>query len=116
MAPARAPITPLIAAWRAGHAVIAVSFLASIAYVWWCAITRRRGRPLRWVIGALAAEGAAVAANRGDCPLAPIGDRIGDPVPLFELVLGERAARVAIPVLAALTAAGVGLLAARRPR
>jgi hypothetical protein len=67
------------------------------------------------VIGALAAEGVAVAANRGDCPIGPIGDRVGDPVPLFELVLGPRAAKVAIPVLAAITGVGVGVLAARPP-
>lgn len=99
--------------WRAAHALIAVWFLASIAYVWWCALTRRRGRLLRWVIAGLAAEGALVAANRGDCPLAPLGQRIGDPDPLFDLVLPPRASKIAIPVLGAITAAGVGLLRAR---
>ena len=35
-------------------------------------------------LAALAGEGVLVVANRGDCAL---GYRIGDPVPLFELVL-----------------------------
>lgn len=103
-------------AWRAGHGAIAIGFLASIGYVWWCALARRRGRHLRPAIGALAAEGALVAANRGDCPLGRLGDRIGDDVPLFELVLPPRAARLAVPALGAVTAAGVAQLAARPPR
>jgi hypothetical protein len=54
-----------------------------------------------------------VAANRGDCPLGPLGDRIGDEVPLFELVLPRRAAKAAIPVLGAVTGAGLIALAVR---
>ena len=94
---------------------MAVAFLASIAYVWVCAITDRRGPLLQLAIGLLTAEGVLVAANHGDCPLAGLGDRIGDPVPLFELVLTPRAARVAIPVLGGVTAAGMVVLAARSP-
>jgi hypothetical protein len=40
---------------------------------------------LRPAIAALVGEGVLVGANRGDWPLGPLGDRIGDPVPLFEL-------------------------------
>jgi hypothetical protein len=54
-----------------------------------------------------------VGANHGDCPLGPLGDRIGDDVPLFELVLSPRAAKLAIPTLGTVTAVGLGLLAAR---
>jgi hypothetical protein len=54
-----------------------------------------------------------VAANHGDCPLGRLGDPIGDEVPLFELVLPPRAARLAVPILGAVTAGGVGLLAIR---
>jgi hypothetical protein len=61
----------------------------------------------------LVSEGALVVTNRGNCPLGPVGDRIGDPVPLFELVLSPRAARHAVPTLGVLTAVGLGLLAAR---
>jgi hypothetical protein len=63
---------------------------------------------------ALAAEGVLVAANGGDCPLGPLQQRVGDPVPLFELVLPPRAARIAVPVLGAVAAGGFVLLATRR--
>jgi hypothetical protein len=56
-----------------------------------------------------------VTANRGDCPLGGLQDRLGDPVPLFELVLSPSAARRAVPVLGAVTAAGIGLLLRRAP-
>jgi hypothetical protein len=112
----KVPLTPAILAWRAGHAAIALTFLSSIAYIWWSALTDRRGRLLRPAVVVLAGEGALVAGNRGDCPLGGLGERIGDPVPLFELVLPPRAAKRAIPVLAGVTAAGVALLAARSRR
>jgi hypothetical protein len=102
-----------VVVWRTAHALIATGFLAAIGYVWWCALTGRRGRLLQPAIAALAGEGVLVAANRGDCPLGRLGDRIGDPVPLFELVLSPRAARRAVPALGALTAVGLALLAAR---
>jgi len=106
---------PAVLVWRSAHALIAAGFLASIGYVWWCALARRRGRFLRPAIAALAGEGLLVGLNGGDCPLGPLGDRVGDPVPLFELVLTPRAAKRAVPVLGGVTAAGLALLAARRP-
>lgn len=108
-------MTPAILAWRAGHALIAVTMLAAIAYIWVCALSGRRGPLLRAAVGVLVAEGVLVAANHGDCPLGPLGDRIGDEVPLFELVLPPRAAKAAVPALGLLTAAGVALLARGRP-
>lgn len=42
-----------------------------------------------------------------------LGDRVGDPVPLFELVLAPRAARLAVSVLGVVTATGVALLVLR---
>ncbi len=112
----RVVLTPAIVAWRAGHAVLAAGFTASIAYIWWSALARRRGPLLGPAVAALAVEGALVGLNRGDCPLGRLGDRIGDPVPLFELVLSPRAAKLAVPVLGGVTAAGIALLAARPPR
>lgn len=106
-------MTPAVRVWRAGHGLIAVGFLASIGYVWWCALTRRRGRFLRPAIAALVGEGVVVGLNGGDCPLGPLGDRMGDPVPLFELVLPPRAAKQAVPVLGGVTATGIALVAAR---
>lgn len=105
-----------VIAWRLGHGLVAAVFLASIAYIWWCALTGRRGPLLRPAIAALAAEGALVGANGGDCPLGPLGDRIGDETPLFELVLPPRAAKAAVPALGAVAAAGVGVVGLRAAR
>jgi hypothetical protein len=74
-------------------------------------------RPTWTVVAArdrvLGREGVLVLANRGDCPLGPLGERIGDQVPLFELVLLPRAARLVVPLLGGVTALGVGVVAAR---
>jgi hypothetical protein len=102
-------------AFRALHGLIAVAFLLAIVYVWWCALTGRRDMWLRAAIAALVVEGAFVTANRGDCPLGGVQDRLGDPVPLFELVLSPTAARRAVPVLGTVTAAGMLWLARRAP-
>lgn len=112
----KTPLSPAVVVWRAAHGLIATAFLSSIAYVWWCALSGRRGRFLRPAIGALVGEGVLVAVNGGDCPLGPLGDRIGDPVPLFDLVLPTRAARGAVPALGALTALGLALVATRQKR
>ena len=109
MAPPK--LTPIALAFRAVHAVIAIGFLSAIGYVWWCALSGRRDRLLRVAVSSLAAEGALVAANHGDCPLGPLQQRVHDPTPLFELVLPRRAARLAVPALGAVALAGVALLA-----
>jgi hypothetical protein len=101
--------------FRAFHAAIAVEQLLAIAYVWWCAITGRRDRLLRIAVGTLIGEGVLVAANRGDCPMGVLQERLGDPVPLFELVLSPRAAKRAVPTLGAIAAAGLVLLVIRGP-
>ena len=88
-------------------------FLAAIVHVWACALTGRRDPWLRVAVAALTLEGAVVTANGGDCPLGPLQDRLDDPVPLFELVLSPRAAKRAVPVLGAVAAAGIALLARR---
>ena len=108
----RAPL-----AFRAFHVAIAVEMLLAIAYVWWCALSGRRDRLLlRMAAASLIGEGVLVAANHGDCPLGGLQERLGDPVPLFELVLSARAAKRAVPTLGAITAAGLVLLAVRGPR
>jgi hypothetical protein len=108
-------LSPAARAFRAGHGAITVAFLAAIAYVWWCGLTRRRDRWLRLAVVALVSEGAFVAANHGDCPLGPLQERLGDPVPLFELVLSPIAARRAVPALGLVTTAGLILLVRRGP-
>ena len=57
-----------------------------------------------------------MAANHGDCPLGPLQERLGDPIPLFELVLSPAAARRAVPALGLVTAAGLVLLVLRGRR
>ncbi len=106
-------LTPAVIAWRTAHGLIGAGMSTAIGYVWWCAVRGRRGKLLPLAVTALVVEGVVVAANHGDCPLGPIGARVGDPVPLFELVLPPRAARLAVPVLGAVTLAGFALLAAR---
>jgi hypothetical protein len=95
------------------HGGIAAGFLGAIAYVWWCALTGRRDHGLNGAVAALVAEGAVVAANHGDCPLGPLQERAGDPVPLFELVLSPNAARRAIPILGVVAATGIALVTVR---
>ena len=101
--------------FRTFHAAIAVEQLLAIAYVWWCALSGRRDRLLRMAAASLIGEGVLVAANHRDCPLGGLQDRLGDPVPLFELVLSPRAAKRAVPTLGAITAAGLVLLVIRGP-
>ena len=101
----------MVLIWRAAHGSIALALLAAIAYVWRCALTGRRGRGLTLAVVALAAEGTVVGLNGGDCPLGPLGERVGDEVPLFELVLPPRAAELAVPVLGIVAALGIALLA-----
>ena len=100
-------------AFRAFHAAIAVEMLLAIAYVWWYALSARRRRLLHIAAASLIGEGVLVSANRGDCPLGGLQDRLGDPVPLFELVLSPRAAKKAVPTLGAIAAAGLVLLVVR---
>ena len=103
-------------AFRTFHAAIAAQQLLAIAYVWWCALTGRRDRQLRIAVATLLGEGVLVTANHGDCPLGGLQERLGDPVPLFELVLSPRAAKRAVPTLGAIAGAGLVLLVARGRR
>lgn len=112
---AEAKLSMAARAFRAAHAVVAGGFLVAILYVWWCALTGRRDGWLRLAVAALATEGAFVTANRGDCPLGGLQARLGDPVPLFDLVLSPSAARRAVPTLGAVTAAGMFVLWCRTP-
>jgi hypothetical protein len=111
--PRAARLPPAARAFRAAHAAIAAAMLGALGWLWICALTGRRGRALRLAGGTLVAEGVLVAANRGDCPLGPVQARLGDPVPLFELVLSPRAARLAVPALGAATAAALAVVAVR---
>lgn len=102
-------------ALRAGHTGIAVVELSCLGYVWTCALTGRRDALLKGAIGVLAAEGVGLVIGRGNCPLGPLQQRLGDPVPLFELVLPPTWARRAVPILAGVSAVGIAL-ALRAPK
>ena len=101
---------------RVGHGLIGVFELGCLGYLWACALTRRRDRLLGATLLVLSAQAIGLAIGRGNCPLGPLQRRLGDPVPLFELVLPPRAAKAAVPVLVAATLAGVLTLLWRRPR
>jgi hypothetical protein len=103
------------AALRTAHATVAIVELWALGWVWYCGLVRRRGRALRVAVALLVAEGVALVIGRGNCPLGPLQSRLGDPVPLFELVLPPRAAKAAIPILFGVAVAGLALAAARSP-
>ena len=104
-------------ALRVGHIAIAVVGLSSLTYIWVCALTGRRDRMLGVAMAALSLQGVALLIGRGNCPLGPLQQRLGDPKPLFELVLPPHAAKAAIPVLAGATVGAIAILALRsRPR
>jgi hypothetical protein len=90
--------------------------LSGLAYIWTCAITRRRDRYLWASIAFLLVQGLALVIGRGDCPFGPFQRRLGDPVPMFELALPPRAAKAAIPVLLVVAIAGIGAVVMRPPR
>jgi hypothetical protein len=89
--------------------------MAALTHVWLSALRRKRSRLLAASIAFLSVEGVALVVGRGDCPFGPFQSRLGDPVPMFELVLPPGAAKAAIPVLAAISLVGIGAVALRRP-
>ena len=106
---------PRAKVFRVAHAAWAILSMASLAYVWLSAVTRRRDRLLAASVTFLSLEGIALIVGRGDCPFGPFQRRLGDPVPLFELVLPPRAAKAAIPVLTVVTLTGMAAAAMRGP-
>jgi len=103
-------------AFRVFHAVYSVFGLSAFGYLWACVFTGRRDRGLAASIGFLLVEGAALIMGRGNCPMGPVQEEWGDPVPFFELVLPPRAAKAAVPVLAWTSALGIVLIVLRGPR
>ena len=66
-------------------------------------MTRRRSPALWASVGFLLVEGGALVVGRGNCPVGRLQESWGDPVPFFELLLPPRAAKAAVPVLAAVS-------------
>jgi hypothetical protein len=102
--------------FRVAHAGFAVANLGALAYLLACAATRRRDKFLVGSLSLLLAEGGALVVGGGNCPFARFQRNLGDPVPLFELVLPPKFARAAVPTLAAVTIAGMAAVIVRSPR
>jgi hypothetical protein len=111
-----AELPPGAKAFRVAHAVFGLVNMAGLCYVWLSAVRRTRDRRLAVFAAVLLGEGAALVAGRGNCPFGPFQRSLGDPVPLFELVLPPRAAKAAIPVLTFTTLAGFGAVLLRPPK
>jgi hypothetical protein len=94
-------------AFRIAHIAWGAVAMSALGYIWMCAIVRRRDRYLWAAIAFLLVQGVALVVGRGNCPFGPFQRRLGDPVPMFELVLPPRAAKAAIPVLLVVTIAGM---------
>lgn len=109
-------LPPAALAYRAAHAAWAVAQLTALAWVWRSAIRRERGRGLALAVGFLGIQGVGLAVGRGDCPMTAVQHRLGDPVPLFGLLLPPRAAKAAVPILAAITGAGFAAVLLRPRR
>jgi hypothetical protein len=101
-------------AYRVAHLAWGVAQLAGLGRVWASALGRPRDGWFWPSVAFLGVQGAGLVAGRGDCPMTPVQRRLGDPLPMFELVLPSRAAKAAVPVLAVI--AVVGLVLAVRPR
>jgi hypothetical protein len=102
-------------AWRVVHASWSVAQLGCLGYIWASAVTGRRSPQLWASVAFLFVEGGALVVGRGDCPVGQLQTEWGDPVPFFELILPPRAAKAAVPVLAAVSLTGVAALVLRRP-
>jgi hypothetical protein len=109
-------LPPGALAFRLAHFAWGVVAMGALVNVWAHALRRTRSRLLWAGVAMLLAQVIGLAVGRGDCPLGPFQRRLGDPVPMFELVLPPRAAKAAIPVLAVIGSAGLVLLLLRPPR
>lgn len=94
-------------AFRVAHIAWGAVAMSALGYIWTCALVRRRDRYLWAAITFLLVQGVALVVGRGNCPFGPFQRRLGDPVPMFELILPPRAAKAAIPVLLVVTIVGI---------
>jgi hypothetical protein len=98
---------------RVVHGAIALVFLLAIAELWWAALSGDTTWLTAVAIVLLVAEGVLFAAAGGHCPLGPVWRRLGDETPFFDVVLGPRLGRRAVPVLGLVAVAGLVVLGAR---
>jgi hypothetical protein len=107
------PTSRIVLASRVAHGLISLLFLSCIAVVYLGAWRSKADAVTILALAALCVEGVLVLLSRGNCPLGPALRRLGDETPFFELFLPPRAAKLAVPVLAAVSVLGAVLLAAR---
>ena len=81
--------------------------MLALGSIWRSVLTGRLDRTVVASGTWLLVEGIALVVGRGDCPMGPVQRRLGDPVPMFELILPRRAAKAAIPILARMSLAGI---------
>jgi hypothetical protein len=101
--------------FRIAHIAWGIVELGALAHVWGSALLRRRDRYLWVSMALLLAQGAALVVGRGNCPFGPFQRQLGDPVPMFELMLPPRAAKAAIPALFGIAVAGMAAVLVRPP-
>jgi len=109
-------LPPGALAFRLAHIVWGAVAMGALTNVWAHAVRRTRSRLLWAGVAMLSAQVVGLIIGRGDCPLGPFQRKLGDPVPMFELLLPPRAAKAAIPVLALIGTVGLLLLLLRPPR
>ena len=102
--------------FRVAHIAWGAVAMSALGYIWTCALVRRRDRYLWAAITFLLVQGVALVVGRGNCPFGPFQRRLGDPVPMFELILPQRVAKAAIPVLLVVTIAGMVAVIGRTAR
>jgi hypothetical protein len=95
---------------RALHGGITLFFVGCIGYIYYAGLTGKVGWPAYLAVTAVLAEGVAFSLGRGNCPLGALHRRYGDEKAFFELLLPRRAAKLAVPILGVIAAAGILLL------
>lgn len=103
----------IVLASRIAHGLISILFLSCIAAIYLGVWRGKADAVTLAAIAVLWVEGALVLLSGGNCPLGPMLRRLGDETPFFELFLPSRAAKLAVPILTAVSALGAVLLAAR---
>lgn len=83
----------MIAVVRSVHTLVALLMFASMAVVYYSAISETYGTSLYLASVALLIEGIAITLNKGDCPLSYLQRKYGDDKTFFELFMPKRIAK-----------------------
>ena len=78
---------------RSIHTLIALVMIASMAIVYYSAISETYDILLYLALGALLIEGIVITINKGDCPFSYLQRKYGDDKAFFELFLPKNIAR-----------------------